>query len=284
MGIFDIFKGKDAKPQTSKPTSPAQNNLFSKSELEQYIKTLAKMGKLFQRSTLLMGGRNEAMKSKLFSYASILGYYYESEFQYGRMANLVEHEIVVRYALVCNAMRDATHKRQVVAELADNWSDVLQVVYNLQLEPNEEGDQFSSIESEIKSVTAAFEKISKKKCREPKDPRVVNPRNVTYNPFNITEDLEKSQGSMIPDITEVFARELIPQLIDNRYSNKAPKDIVAAYAMTMIKSYYDNAGYVPMVIVDQITGQINQVAEMVKPISYAPYSTLKEYVLSKIYK
>lgn len=89
---------------------------------------------------------------------------------------------------------------------------------------------------------------------------------------------------MIPDITEVFARELIPQLIDNRYSNKAPKDIVAAYAMTMIKSYYDNAGYVPMVIVDQITGQINQVAEMVKPISYAPYSTLKEYVLSKIYK
>jgi hypothetical protein len=52
----------------------------------------------------------------------------------------------------------------------------------------------------------------------------------------------------------------------------------------MIKSYYDNAGYVPMVIVDQITGQINQVAEMVQRISYTPYPSLKEYLLSMIYK
>lgn len=110
------------------------------------------------------------------------------------------------------------------------------------------------------------------------------PRNVTYNPFNITEDLEKSQGHMIPDITNVFAGELIPQLVENPYSGKAPKDIVADYALSMIKSYYDNAGFVPMVIVDQITGQINQVAEMVQRVSYNPYPSLKEYVLSKIYR
>ena len=52
----------------------------------------------------------------------------------------------------------------------------------------------------------------------------------------------------------------------------------------MIKSYYDNAGFVPMLIVDQITGQVNQVAEMVQKVSYTPYSSLKEYILSKIYK
>ena len=67
------------------------------------------------------------------------------------------------------------------------------------------------------------------------------------------------------------------------YSTKTSKDIVAEYALAMIKSYYDNAGFVPMVIVDQITGQINQVAEMVQRISYSPYPSLKEYVLSKIY-
>ena len=39
-----------------------------------------------------------------------------------------------------------------------------------------------------------------------------------------------------------------------------------------------------MLIVDQITGQINQVVEMVQTVSYAPYNSLKEYVLSKIYK
>ena len=49
-------------------------------------------------------------------------------------------------------------------------------------------------------------------------------------------------------------------------------------------SYYDNAGFVPMLIVDQITGQVNQVAEMVEYISYAPQKNLKEYILSKIYR
>lgn len=52
----------------------------------------------------------------------------------------------------------------------------------------------------------------------------------------------------------------------------------------MIKSYYDNAGFVPMLIVDQITGQVNQVAEMVQKVSYSPYSSPKECILSKIYK
>ncbi len=289
MGVFDFFKKKEVKPQKNYLTSSVQsssskNNLFSKSELEKYIVTLSKMGYLFQKTTLLMGGRNETMKSRLFSYAGILGYYYENEFQFGRMADLVDQDVLARYALVSNLMRDANHKRKVVEELADNWSDVLQVIFNLQLEPNEEGERFARIQYDIQDVTSAFEKISEKKCREPKDPRNTTPRNVAYNPFNITEDLEKSQGHMIPDITNVFAGELIPQLVDNPYSSKVPKDIVADYAVSMIKSYYDNAGYVPMVIVDQITGQINQVAEMVQRISYAPYPSLKEYVLSKIYK
>ena len=289
MALFDFFKKKEQNSQKLDPvpsvkSSTVKNNLFSKSELEQYITTLSKMGYLFQKTSLLMGGRNETMKSRLFSYAGILGYYYENEYNYGIMANLVDQDVAIRHALVSNSMRDASHKRKVVAELADNWSDVLQVIFNLQLEPNEEGERFARIKSEILSVTTAFEKMSGKKCREPKDPRKVNPRNVTYNPFNITEDLEKSQGHMIPDITNVFAGELIPQLVENPYSAKAPKDIVADYALSMIKSYYDNAGFVPMVIVDQITGQINQVAEMVQRVSYNPYPSLKEYILSKIYR
>ena len=289
MALFDFFKKKEQNSQKPNPapsvkSSTVKNYLFSKSELEQYIATLSKMGYLFQNTTLLMGGRNETMKSRLFSYAGILGYYYENEYNYGRMANLVDQDVAVRHALVSNSMRDASHKRKVVAELADNWSDVLQVIFNLQLEPNEEGERFDRIKFEIQAVTSAFEKLSGSKCREPKDPRNVKPRIVTYNPFNITEDLEKSQGHMIPDITNVFAGELIPQLVDNPYSSKAPKDIVADYALSMIKSYYDNAGFVPMLIVDQITGQINQVADMVQRVSYNPYPSLKEYVLSKIYR
>lgn len=271
-------------PTSSVRSSTSKDNLFSKLELEQYIATLSKMGYLFQDTTLLMGGRNETMKSRLFSYAGILGYYYENEYHYGKMANLVDQDIAIRHALVANSMRDGNHKQKLVAELANNWSDVLQVVFNLQLEPNKDGEKFARIKPEIQAVTSAFEKMSGAKCREPKDPRQVKPRNVKYNPFNITEDSEKSQGHMIPDITNVFAGELIPQLVENPYSTKAPKDIVADYALDMIKSYYDNAGFVPMLIVDQITGQINQVAEIVQQISYAPHSSLKDYVLSKIYR
>ena len=289
MAIFDLFKKKEAKSQkassvSSGETSSIKDALFGKIELEQYIVTLSKMAYLLQKTTLLVGGRNETMKSRLFSYAGILGYYYENEYKYGKVADLVDQDIVVRHALVCNSMGDASHKRKVITELADNWSDVLQVIFNLQLEPNEEGARFAHIKSEIQSVTIAFEKLSGRKCRKPKDPRNIEHRNVTYNPFNITEDLIKSQGHMIPDITYVFARELIPQLLTNKYSGKMPKDIVANYALSMIKSYYDNAGVVPMIIVDQITGQINQVAEKVQTICYTPYPSLKEYVLSKIYR
>ena len=183
MGIFDFFKKKEVKTQMSIPTSSvrsstSKDNLFSKLELEQYIATLSKMGYLFQDTTLLMGGRNETMKSRLFSYAGILGYYYENEYHYGKMANLVDEDIAIRHALVANSMRDGNHKLKLVAELANNWSDVLQVVFDLQLAPNEEGEKFARIKSEIQAATSAFEKMSGSKCREPKDPRQVKPRNV----------------------------------------------------------------------------------------------------------
>ena len=287
MSIFDFFKKKGNQQKSTQTTSVKQpevkNGILSKSELEKSITTLSTMAYLFQKTTILVGGRNETMKSRLFSYAGILCYYYENEYQYGKMVNLVDKNIAVHYALVANSLRDASHKRTVVAELAANWSDVLQVIFNLQLEPNEYAEKFAHIEAEIQSVTAMFEKLSGAKCRKPKDPRNVKPRNVTYNPFNITEDLSKSQGRMIPDITNVFATELIPQLV-NKSTGKSSKDIVADYALTMIQSYFNNAGFVPMLVVDQITGQINLVAEMVEKVSYAPYTSLKEYVLSKIYK
>lgn len=96
--------------------------------------------------------------------------------------------------------------------------------------------------------------------------------------------MKLSEGRAIPDITDVFARELVPMLASNQHSSDESRDIVANYVLSMIKSYYDNAGFVPMLIVDQITGQVNQVAEMVQRVSYNPYSSLKEYILSKIYK
>lgn len=274
MGLFDFGKKVDVNSE-SKP-------LFSKSEMEDFIRILSVMSYIF-RDSKLIGGRNETMKNRLHSYAGILGYYYEDIYHYGKMENIVNNEIFLRYVLVRNALLDINNKRNTISELSDNWSGVLQVIFTMQLESNTDGDKFKQLEPEILRVTSAFEKISGKKCKEPKDPRVVIPRQVTFNPFGITEDLVLSRGHSIPDFTNAFAHDLIPQLSDN-YRNIESKDIVAEYVISLIKSYYDNAGFVPMVVVDQITGQINRVVELVGKISYAPYPSLKEYVLSKIYK
>ena len=275
---------EEERKRQMQTTSPNATNIFSKTELESLIQILSRISYIFQRSERLIGGRNEKMMSRTHSYAGILGYYYENEYHYGKMADIVDSKIASHYILVEQAMRNAEHRKRTVKELADNWSDVLQVIYNLQLDSNTAGDKFKTMEADIKKVLEAFERLSGTKCKKPINPLNVSPKNATYNPFGITEDLMRSQGHLLPDFTNVFAQELIPLMINAQHSGMEQKDIVANYAIAMIKSYYDNAGFVPMIIVDQITGQINQVAEMVQRVSYAPCNTLKEYVLSKIYR
>ncbi len=260
-------------------------NSISKDLLEKIIKSLAKLSYIFRDSFLLtQTGRNTTMMSRLHSYVGMMGYLYEVDYKYGDFSTLVDAKIAEHYMLVKAAMSTPSYKRKVIAELADNWSDVLQVIFNFSLEENPDKARFESVSEEIKLITKTFEELSGKKCKSPSDPRKITPRQVTYNPLNITEDIELSKGHVIPDITEVFAQELIPKMVYCLQSGKSPKDEVANYAISMIKSYYDNAGFVPMVIVDQITGQINQVVSRVQNISYNPYSSLKEYVLSKIYR
>lgn len=260
------------------------NDWLDKKQLEEIIRSLAKLSYMFRDSVLLtQTGRNTSMMSRLYSYTSMMGYLYEYEYKYGSFNSLVDTNIANYFKLVLVAMSNPSHRNKSIVELAGNWSDVLQVIFALSLEDNPDKVNFEKISDEVTIITRTFERLSGNKCKQPSDPRNVTPHKVTYNPLNITEDLQLSQGHVIPNITNVFAQELIPQLT-SPYSTKKSKDIVAEYALAMIKSYYDNAGFVPMVIVDQITGQINQVTEKVQRISYSPYPSLKEYVLSKIYK
>ncbi len=297
MGIFNFFCGKklsqnkendNHRTKYNEDASTINDNLFTREELEGIISTLSTISYLFRDSVLLQstgGNRNEKMMSRTHSYVGIFGYYYEEIYHYGSFSKIVDNNIMQHYRLIKIAMDDSNHHKNTISELADNWSDVLQVIFNFQLEQNVEGDKFSEIKDSIHKVTIAIEKLSNKECRKPSDPRKAPHKVVTYNPYNITEDLNLSQGCAIPDITEVFAKDLIPKLFSdtNRSPNKTT-EIVVSYTIEMIKSYYNNAGYVPMVIVDQIVGQINQVVSMMVQVSYAPYSSLKEFVLSKIYK
>lgn len=71
------------------------------------------------------------------------------------------------------------------------------------------------------------------------------------NPLHITND-PQFQSHRLPDLTDVFRRELI-DLVDNPYMREfGYRGVIGGYAYNMITSYYNNAGFVPKTIVDQI--------------------------------
>lgn len=288
MGLFDFFKKKkgeqktvvSSKPmqtQTPKPASPkpqqnsVTSNLFSKSELENLIKTLSKISYIFRDCDLLVGGRNQKMMSSTHSYAGILGYLYEVDYKYGKMKDIVDSQIASHYLLVMMSMSDASHKRSTINDLADNWSDVLQVIYNLQLEPNTAGDKLKAMDGDIKKITAAFEKLSGKKCKAPKNPLQQSDsedkytkmvKNATFNPFKITCDPRLQNSQPVPNIKSVLANELSNLYSklssDGQASKKNLVSMASGYAFNLVESYYNNAGYVPKNSLDQIIEQVYQ--------------------------
>lgn len=239
----------------------------SQNELKEAIGILSDISYTFQSSKTLMSldGRNEAMKSKIFSYTGILGFLYEVEFHYGRMSDLVDSNILSHYQLVKSAMLNESHKKKAIQELADNWSDVLQLICNLLLFKNTAGDKFKTIESDIQKVTILFEKLSEKKCRKPESPMSIAQvedkytqmvKTATFNPFKITCEPNLQNMQQLPDLREVFKKEL------NDFSQIAMRDdvvkknIVSGYTFNLVESYYNNAGYVPMNSLNQILEQV----------------------------
>ncbi len=163
-----LHREEERKRQMQTASSTA-TCLFSKTELENLIQILSRISYIFQKSDRLIGGRNEKMMSRTHSYAGILGYFYEKEYHYGKMADIVDSRIASHYLLVEQAMQNAEHRKRTIKELADNWSDVLQVIYNLQLDSNLAGDKFKTMEADIQKVSEAFEKLSGSKCKKPKN-------------------------------------------------------------------------------------------------------------------
>lgn len=289
MGLFDFFKKKKDEPRmvtTSKPSQPSaptpsapkpspsastSSNMFSKAELENLIQILSKISYIFQSSDRLVGGRNQTMMSRTHSYAGILGYFYEVEYKYGKMADIVDSKIAQHFTLVMVSMLDANHKKKVVAELADNWSDVLQVIFNLQLDSNSAGNKLKNMESEIQKVTSAFEKLLGSKCRKPKNPlqemrsatedryaQMV--KSATFNPFKITCEPHLQNTQQVPNLRDVFAKELGELYAKlNAMGEASQKNLISmasGYAFNLVESYYNNAGYVPKNSLDQILEQV----------------------------
>ena len=285
MGLFDFFKKKkkdepimvhkSVKPSTAannvtlKQSALKSDNLFSKSELESLIKILSKISYIFRDCDLLVGGRNQKMMSSTHSYAGILGYLYEVDYKYGKMKDIVDSQIASHYLLVMMSMSTASHKKNTINELADNWSDVLQVIYNLQLETNTAGNQLKAMESDIQKVTNAFEKLSGSKCRKPQNPLHQGTiedkytdmvKNAAFNPFKITCDPHLQNAQKVPNIISVLEKELSEVYSKLSSMGQTSQEnlvrMAKGYAFNLVESYYKNAGYVPKNSLDQILEQV----------------------------
>lgn len=85
--------------------------------------------------------------------------------------------------------------------------------------------------------------------------------NASYNPFNISADPRLQNQSDLPDLVDVFTRELSGAYanivaIHKESDQDFLKRMAKGYAFNMIESYYKNAGYVPQNSLDQILEQV----------------------------
>ena len=80
--------------------------------------------------------------------------------------------------------------------------------------------------------------------------------NSSFNPFNLTVEPSLQNTQRLPDMIDVFQRELSSLLCNELLPQvQSPKDIVKGYIFNLVESYYNNAGYVPKNTLDEIISQ-----------------------------
>lgn len=108
-----------------------------------------------------------------------------------------------------------------------------------------------------------------------------------YNPLNIQDEPNLKKFHQIPDISFVIKKELsnlyMQVLIDEK--TKTICTITENYTISLLKSYYENAGIVPMCIVDEIVKQVYKASYgILGQLMYKSVEQLKHKVLEKVYK
>lgn len=159
MGLFDFLFGGNSQ---KKGGIASQNSVLdypvSKKDMQDAQAIAKELDGIFYHSSALrqLGNRNQVMHSRMLSYRSMLAYIYERDYNYGSSHEYIDIEESSHCQLVFAAMSDKSHRNMSVAQLSNNWLDVLKVVEALKMA---EPDTILPMESKIKKLTDIINRI-----------------------------------------------------------------------------------------------------------------------------
>ena len=159
MGLLDFIFGKSEEKQTSSSSQvQKQSYPVSKKEMQDAQAIAKDLDMIFLHSEALrqLSNRNQVMHSRMLSYRSMLAYIYERDYNYGNSHEYIDIEESGHCQLVFAAMADKSHRNMSVAQLSNNWLDVLKVVEALKMA---EPETIQPMESKIKRLTEIINRI-----------------------------------------------------------------------------------------------------------------------------
>ena len=257
----------------------------TKEGLTKAINTLTYLGKLFKASPLLLSandGRNLRKESTMYSYVGIFVYLYESVYRYGDFPPFEDMTLKQQCDKIKAMMSDVDNRSKAIADLANNWSGILQTILEIRNSRSREGEVFESLKAEISHVTDMIESTSGSKCRNPNMgyAKIADPQrsqfnrdafsdmveNASVNPFGITNDPALQNFPPLPsDLYDTFKSGLVRHFQTYGKNRTDAESIFVDYVFSLVVSYYKEDGFVPKNTVDAM---IEQCHKAIRETSY----------------
>lgn len=160
MKLFDFLFSKNGQQKTGTPNKQeSQTYPVSKKEMQEAQAIAKELDMVFYHSKVLqqLENRNIVMHSRMLSYRSILAYIYERDYKYGSCHEYIDIEELNHCQLVFAAMSDKYHHDISVAQLSNNWLDILKVIEMLKMEYPQSARSLISID--IKKLTDIINRL-----------------------------------------------------------------------------------------------------------------------------
>ena len=279
--------------------SSLEDDEITKEKLIRAITTLAYLSDLFKNSSFLLAagdGRNEKKRVTMYSFAGILGYQFEEVYHFGDYGSLVDMPMQQHYDKIIASLADADDGTMGIADLSNNWSDILQTILEIQTANVIESKTFIDLQPEIDNITDVIEALSGTKCRKPtigyvnipepkrtqfgRDAFTEMVETAVYNPFGITTEPTLQNFPPLPDLHNIFKAELLNLFKSNDLKELGHIEVFILYVYRLVKSYHENAGHVPKNTVDAM---IEQCHEAIKDTLYGWYIPSLDEMKYKIY-